>query len=64
MPEEQLVKKPRSFFIKVKCSGCGNEQIIFSAASRTVHCLACNQVLAESGSSRIRAVAKIIKAHL
>ena len=64
MGEEPLVRKPRGYFVRLKCSGCGNEQIVFSAASRTVHCLSCNQVLAESGASRITPKAKVVKERL
>jgi len=59
--EKQLVKRPRTFFMKVKCNGCGNEQIVFSAAGRKVLCLACNHVLAESGAGRAIAKGKIVK---
>ncbi|RLF61064.1 MAG: 30S ribosomal protein S27e, partial [Thermoplasmata archaeon] len=29
----ELFPQPRSRFLKVKCSDCGNEQIIFGSAS-------------------------------
>jgi ribosomal protein S27E len=61
MTEKGNVKRPKTFFLKVKCVGCGNEQTVFSAASRTVHCLACNQILAESGPSKIIPKGKIVK---
>ncbi len=43
----ELILKPRSNFIKVKCPECGNEQIIFDRASITVRCNICNAVVAE-----------------
>ena len=55
------IPKPRTKFLKVKCSGCGNQQIIFDAASQDVKCLACNQLLAESTGSRIKLKAKVVK---
>ena len=55
-----LIPKPRTKFLRVKCNGCGNEQTIFSAASSKVMCLACNQELAQTGSSKIRVKTKII----
>lgn len=35
-------------FIKVKCSDCSNEQVIFKKASTEVLCQVCGGVLAES----------------
>ena len=61
MEEKDLVPRPKTKFLKVKCSGCGNEQIIFNAASSKVKCLVCNQILAESGASRINLKAKVVK---
>ena len=61
MDEKKLIPMPKTKFLKVKCSGCGNEQIIFNAAASTVKCLVCNQILAESGASRVTLKAKIVK---
>jgi small subunit ribosomal protein S27e len=61
MRKMEFEKKPKSFFLKVRCSGCGNEQIIFSSASRAVKCLACNQVLAESGPGKVFLKSKVVK---
>jgi small subunit ribosomal protein S27e len=58
---EAKIPKPRTRFLKVKCSGCGNEQIIFSNASKSVKCLACDNVLAESAGGKVRLRAKIVK---
>ena len=58
-PEEFFIKriefaiKPESFFRRVKCVACGNEQSVFSSANRAVKCLACGMVLADSGSGKI-----------
>lgn len=59
--KKQLVPIPKTKFLKLKCSGCGNEQIVFSAPATTVKCLACNQVLAKSTGGKIKLEAKIIK---
>jgi len=61
MKKMQFEKIPETFFIRVKCSGCGSEQTIFSNASRVVKCLACNQVLAEPGSGKIGLRAKVLE---
>lgn len=36
-----------SKFIKVRCRACGNEQVVFTAASLQVKCLKCSAVLME-----------------
>ncbi len=46
--------KPRSYFLKVKCEKCGNTQVIFSCASRIVHCIKCNEILAYPRGSKIK----------
>jgi len=33
-------------FLRVRCSDCGNEQVIFSHASSVVKCLVCSKTLA------------------
>jgi small subunit ribosomal protein S27e len=38
---------PKSRFVKVRCTKCKNEQIIFNKASTLVKCLVCGEVLAE-----------------
>jgi small subunit ribosomal protein S27e len=53
MKRVEFEKKPQSFFLRVKCVGCGNEQAVFSSATRGVKCLACNSVLADSGPGKI-----------
>ena len=47
----------KSKFIKVRCSKCKNEQIIFGNASSIVKCLVCNKELAypTGGKSKISA---------
>lgn len=50
------LQNPTSKFIKIRCSGCKNEQIIFEKVSSKVTCLVCNTVLAEptGGKGRIK----------
>ena len=56
MSEVDLIPRPRSLFLRVKCNSCGNEQIIFDRASVLVKCKVCDEVLAEprGGKARIR----------
>ena len=48
---------PKSKFIRVRCSKCKNEQVIFGKPATLVNCLVCEKPLAEStgGKGRIRA---------
>lgn len=55
------IPKPKTRFLKVKCSSCGNEQTIFSNANNDVKCLACNNILAESTGGRVKLRAKVVK---
>ena len=52
-----MIDETKSKFIKVRCSKCKNEQIIFGNASNVVFCLVCNKELAypTGGKSRISA---------
>lgn len=59
--EDVKIPKPRTKFLRVKCNSCGNEQVIFSAASSKVRCLVCNHELADTAASKIRLKTKIIK---
>jgi len=45
-----------SKFIKVRCSGCKNEQVIFGKPSSKVNCLVCNAILVEptGGKGKIK----------
>ena len=51
--------KKKSGFVKVKCHGCGNEQVIFSKVSTEVKCIneKCNESLAvpRGGKAAIKA---------
>lgn len=39
--------KTKSRFLRVKCNGCGNEQVVFGCASSTVKCVVCEKTLVE-----------------
>ncbi|MBS7645810.1 MAG: 30S ribosomal protein S27e [Candidatus Bathyarchaeia archaeon] len=56
MSEADLIPRPRSLFLRVKCSSCGNEQIIFNRASTLIRCRVCDEALAEptGGKARIK----------
>jgi len=59
--EKELIPKPKSRFLKVKCPGCGSEQKIFGSASSNVRCVACNSELAKPGASKSKIKASIVE---
>ena len=48
----KLIPKPRSSFLRVKCSKCGNEQLVFSNTVNKVTCNVCGETLAEPTGGR------------
>ena len=52
--------KPKSRFLRVKCSDCGNEQIMFGSASTDVKCLVCGKTLAEARGGKSNILTKIL----
>ena len=53
--------EPESRFLKVACTKCKNEQIIFNKASTTIKCLVCDNVLAEATGGMSIIKSKILK---
>lgn len=49
-----LIPKPSSAFIRVRCAKCGNEQLLYSNAVNVVKCNVCGEVLAEPSGGRAR----------
>ncbi|MEM2842080.1 MAG: 30S ribosomal protein S27e [Thermoproteota archaeon] len=52
MPKKPVYEGPRSSFLLVKCTNCGNEQVVFSHVSSKVNCKICNTILAEPSGGR------------
>jgi small subunit ribosomal protein S27e len=48
-----LIPKPTSSFVRVVCSKCGNEQLLFSHAVNVVKCNVCGEVLAEPTGGKV-----------
>ena len=57
---EDLIPRPRSSFIRVKCLKCGNEQIVFSSAVNKVSCNVCGTELAEPSGGNAKIKGEII----
>lgn len=56
----ELIPRPKTKFIKVKCK-CKNEQIIFGNAASRVTCLVCDEVLAEPRGGMADVKAKVLE---
>jgi small subunit ribosomal protein S27e len=52
---------PKSKFVKVRCSKCKNEQIIFEKASTEVKCLVCDEVLATPTGGKAKLNADVLE---
>ncbi|HLD43708.1 MAG TPA: 30S ribosomal protein S27e [Candidatus Nanoarchaeia archaeon] len=53
--------EPSSKFIKVRCTKCKNEQIIFGKASTEVLCLVCGKVIATPGGGKTKIKVKVVE---
>ncbi|MBS3149915.1 30S ribosomal protein S27e [Candidatus Woesearchaeota archaeon] len=51
----------RSKFIKVRCTKCKNEQIIFGKNSTKVKCLVCDKLLSESSGGKGKIKSRILE---
>jgi len=49
---ERLIPRPRSSFLRVKCTKCGNEQIIYSHTVNKVNCTVCGIEIAEPSGGK------------
>lgn len=52
---------PKSYFVRVRCPKCGNEQIVFSHASRTVKCHVCDEMLVRPRGGKAQILATVIE---
>jgi small subunit ribosomal protein S27e len=59
--KKELIPKPQSAFVRVKCGKCGNEQIVFNKCSITVKCNVCDEVLAEPSGSKAKIRGEIVQ---
>jgi small subunit ribosomal protein S27e len=57
---EELIPRPRSVFLWVKCPDCGNEQIVFSHATTIVHCNVCGATLAEPSRGKAKVKGEVV----
>ena len=51
---EELIPRPKSNFLRVKCLKCNNEQILFSHVVNKVNCNVCeNEIAKPSGGKSL-----------
>ena len=55
------LKEPSSRFIKVRCSKCKNEQIVFGKPSTQVTCLVCSSILSEPTGGKGKVKARVLE---
>lgn len=56
-----IVKLPKSKFLKVACKKCGNEQVVYNKASIVVKCLKCGVEIARPTGGEAVINAKVMK---
>ncbi len=59
--EEVITMNPKSKFIKVRCSKCKNEQIVFGKSASKVECLVCGELMAEPGAGKAVVKARVLE---
>lgn len=57
---EKLIPKPGSKFVRVRCSDCGNEQVVFSHTTNVVHCNICGATLAKPTGGKAKIKGEIV----
>ena len=58
---KQTIPETKSKFLKVICSKCKNEQVIFNKASSNVKCLVCGSELAGPTGGKAKIKSKVVQ---
>jgi small subunit ribosomal protein S27e len=61
MVKGELIPKPQSSFIRVKCAKCGNEQIIFDRPSLAPRCSVCDEALADPTGGKAKMKSEVLQ---
>ncbi len=61
MVKGELIPKPESSFIRVKCAKCGNEQVIFDRPSIPPRCSTCDELLAEPTGGKAKLKSEVMQ---
>ncbi|MBT3394915.1 30S ribosomal protein S27e [archaeon] len=54
-------KEPKSKFIRIRCTKCKNEQIVFSKATSEIKCLVCEETLATPTGGKVNITANVLE---
>ena len=57
----EILKEPKSRFIKIRCSKCKNEQIIYGKPATKIKCLVCEKTLADPTGGKGKIKARILE---
>ncbi len=57
---EELIPRPRSTFLRVRCTECENEQVVFDSATTEVNCNVCGNALAKPTGGRVKIIGEIV----
>jgi Ribosomal protein S27E len=55
------IKETKSKFIKVRCTKCKNEQIVFDKAATEVSCLICKETLSTPTGGKSQITARVLE---
>jgi small subunit ribosomal protein S27e len=58
---KELIPRPKSVFLKIKCLKCGNEQTVFQRGSSIIRCTICDEVLVEPSGGKGKIKGEIIQ---
>lgn len=61
MVKGELIPKPKSNFVRIKCAKCGNEQVIFDKPSIPARCSVCDEVLAEPTGGKAKIKSEVVQ---
>lgn len=61
MKKDEFIPKPKSKFLKVRCSECKNEQKIFSRPTKDIKCLECGDILAKTTGGNFELKARLLE---
>lgn len=61
MVKGELIPKPESNFVRLKCAKCGNEQVIFDKPSIAPRCSVCNELLAEPTGGKAKIKSEVVQ---
>jgi small subunit ribosomal protein S27e len=57
---EALLPKPKSYFLRVRCPDCSNEQFVYSNPTNVVKCNVCKTTLATPTGGKARISGEIV----